>query len=365
VRVLIISDYRDTLALRPEAKQMIGLKRAGVDLDIITYPKTYYEPEFKAAGIRVLTNHPQKKYDREFIRFLIEETKARKYEIFYLFNSQAIINGLQAARHLSVKVILYRGYTGHIHWYDPTAYLKYLHPRVDKVVCLAESIRQLLHRQLFFKKSKAVTINKGHSPEWYEGVNSISLKEFGVPENAFVIACMGNARPFKGIRYLLEATYQLDAAPNLHLLLLGRDMDKGSLRTLIDKSPIADRIHVTGWRSDVLQVLKSCNVFMLPSIGGEATTKSVIEAMSVGLAPVITDIGGNQGLVLDGENGAVVPTKNPTAIAKALLKYYRDPEMTRSHGQKARTHISTHFHINRTVKETLALFEDLIKDQTQ
>ncbi|MBK8507014.1 MAG: glycosyltransferase family 4 protein [Saprospiraceae bacterium] len=226
MRVLTISDYRDTQAAKPEAELMVGLKKSGIDVHIITFPGTAYEALFNEAGIPLMHNHPDTKYDREFIGFLKKYSTDYKIDIFYLFNSKAIINGIFAAYRLPVKVVLYRGYTGHIHWYDPTAYLKYLNPRVDKVVCLADSIRELLYEQKFFNKEKAITINKGHHPSWYQHIPALDFGDFEIPSDAFVVACMANARPFKGIKYLLQATYLFQKMPNLHLLLIGRDMNK-------------------------------------------------------------------------------------------------------------------------------------------
>ena len=359
MRILIISDYRDTQAAKPEAALVIGMKHRGAEVDVITYQGTAYEKAFHDAGIEVFHLHPAKKFDWGFIRKLRHMSREKAYDIFYLFNSQAIINGLMAAISLDVKVVLYRGYTGNIHWYDPTAYFKYLNPRVDKIICIAHSIEDYLQRQLFFRRDKAVTINKGHHPEWYEHIVPLSLEIFDVPQQAFVLACMGNARAFKGIKYLLQATNECADLEDLHLLLIGRDMSKGNLGQLIENSDMYGRIHTTGWRDDVLSILGSCNAFILPSIGGEAITKSLMEAMSMGLAPIATDIPGNKGLVIHRQNGLVVPSRNPTALADAIRILYKQRDLVSRYGQAAKRHIAVHFHADRTVDETLAVFEKL------
>ncbi len=360
MRVLVISDYRDTRAAKPEAALMLGLKEKGVDLDIITYPNTDYHQDFQRAGIKVMDDHPSRKIDWSFITRLKSLTKERDYQIFYLFNSQAIINGLIAAYSVPVKVVLYRGYTGNIHWYDPSAYLKYLNPRVDRVVGIADSIKELLHRQWTFPKHKAVTIRKGHDPAWYQDISPADLSIFDVPKDAFVIACMANQRKFKGIKYLLQATYEMAHLENLHLLLIGRDMDEGELKRLIEASPIKDHIHLTGWRDDVLSILASCDGFVLPSIGGEAITKSLIEAMSMGLAPIITDIAGNRDLVIHEKNGLVVPTKDPKVIATAVERLYQSPELTSQFGKASKDHIRKNFDSKDTVESTWNMLRDLL-----
>ncbi|NND07946.1 MAG: glycosyltransferase family 4 protein [Saprospiraceae bacterium] len=361
MKILIISDYRDTQAAKPEAAFVIGLKQRGAHVDVITYADTQYEKAFLNAGIQILPNHPTKKFDRKFIRYLRELTRERSYNIYYLFNSRAIINGIFAAYSLDVKVVLYRGYTGNIHWYDPTAYFKYLNPRVDKIICIAQSIEEYLHKQWFFDKRKAVTINKGHDPAWYQDISPLELDVFGIPKNAFVVACMGNARPFKGIKYLLQATNECADLADLHLLLIGRDMSKGNLHNMMETSAMSTRIHLTGWRDDVLSILASCHSFVLPSIGGEAITKSLIEAMSMGLAPIATDISGNKGLVIHRQNGLTIPSKNPTAIADAIRALYQQRNLVSAYGNAAKEHIAKHFHTSRTVDETFRLFEELLR----
>ena len=172
---------------------------------------------------------------------------------------------------------------------------------------------------------------------------------------------MANQRKFKGIRYLLEATYHLDDLPDLHILLIGRDMDEGHLKQLITLSPIRRHIHLTGWRNDVLSILASCDAFVLPSIGGEAITKSLIEAMSMGLAPIITDIPGNRDLVSDGVHGIVVPSKDPKSIASAIRVLYNDHEKTGIYGLASQKHIEENFRSSDTIEATYALFTDLLR----
>ena len=150
LKVLVISNYRETVSVRPEAELFIGLQHKGLEVTIMTYGDAEYTHKFKAAGIKVIDFHPEQKLNRKEIAFIRKELKRGAYDILHLFNSKAIINGLQAAKKLPVKVVLYRGYTGNIHWYDPTAYFKYLHPRVDAIFCIAKSIEDYIRRQSIF-----------------------------------------------------------------------------------------------------------------------------------------------------------------------------------------------------------------------
>lgn len=169
IKVLVISDYRSFTSSRPEAEIFIGLKELGMDITIMTHDEGEYVSRFRESGIKIIPFHPKRKFDSAESGFIRKELERGGYEIMHLFNSKASINGIRAARGLAVKVVMYRGYTGNIHWWDPTAYIKYLHPRVDKIVCLADSVNEMFQKAITLNKKKLITINKGHNVDWYEG----------------------------------------------------------------------------------------------------------------------------------------------------------------------------------------------------
>lgn len=360
IKVLVIAIYRSAVTVRPEAEIFIGLKKQfGYDVTVMTYGDGEYVPKFIEAGIRVIDFFPEKKFSLAQIMRIRQELKEGGYQIIHLFNNKAMVNGIFASFFLPVKVVIYRGYTGNIHWWDPFMYIKYLSPRVDKIVCLVEAIRQLMRRNLFFNKDKAITINKGHDINWYKDVTPIDLKELGVPEDAFVIVCVANVRPMKGMKYLLGATHYLPATSKIHILLLGNGMDQPKFKRIIDASPIKNQIINLGFRKDALRVVKAAHVFALASIYGEAITKSVIEAMSLGVAPLITDIEGNVGLAIDGVSGLVVPAHSAKALADGMIKLSNDRELTKRLGAAAREHIDKNLNTKDTVKAFDAMYRDL------
>ena len=73
MKILVISNYRETVSVRPEAELFIGLKRAGLDVAIMTYPDAEYVEKFREAGIRVIGFHPEKKLDRQAIKTIRAE----------------------------------------------------------------------------------------------------------------------------------------------------------------------------------------------------------------------------------------------------------------------------------------------------
>jgi len=101
---MVISDYRIYHPARPEAYIFIGLARMGFEVYIMTWPECVFKNEFLDAGIHVIEFHPSKKFSRSAINCIRQVLIPEKIDILHLFNSHAIINGIQAARGIPVKV---------------------------------------------------------------------------------------------------------------------------------------------------------------------------------------------------------------------------------------------------------------------
>jgi glycosyltransferase involved in cell wall biosynthesis len=85
----------------------------------------------------------------------------------------------------------------------------------------------------------------------------------------------------------------------------------------------------------------------------------VIEAMAYRRPVVVTEAGGMPELVRDGVDGLVVPVRDPEALALALDRIARDPELAKTFGNNGHQRISTDFNTDATVKQTLELYQEL------
>ena len=359
-KILVISDYRDLNSSRPEAEIFVELANRGHKIHILSYPDAkYYNERFRANGIKVIENHPVKKASLSYIRYLRELVRGEQYDFVHAFNSYGLTNAVWALLGLKSKLIAYRGFAGQTYWHDPTMYAKYFHPRVDHIICLSEEIEQILSRNMPWAKNKLTTIHKGHNPVWYENVIPLERSALGFNQGDTLISCVANVRPFKGIPYLIESTYYLPHEPVIHFLLIGKGYDEEPLKSMIAKCPYSKNIHVMGFRNDSLSIVAACDALILTSTHGEALTKSVIEAMCLGIPPIVTDIPGNYGLVINGESGWVLPPADPLILSRAIMAMVRNRDETKRRGQNAKEQIRRHFHTENTVAEYLKLYARL------
>ncbi len=362
MKVLIISDYRDILnSVRPEGELFIGLKQAGVDLTLMTFGDGAFLSEFKKAGIRVIDFHPEKKLSWSAIQLIRAELKRGQYDILHLFNSKAISNGAFAAIGIPVKVLTYRGVIGITKWYNPNSYLKHLHPRVDGITAVSKAIQSYLQTQIFFNKNKVKHFYKGQNLDWYKNVESANLQEFHLPENAFIVTCVANYRRFKRIDVLIKSTHFLPENLPIYFFLIGRNMDATENLKLLKKSPYKNNFHLTGYRKDAINLVKASDVYIQPS-DHEGLGKGILEAMSLGVSPIVTNTGGPAEFVDNEASGLVVPVNNAEAIATAIERLYKDEKLRKKLAQGAQNTIRGRMNIQQSVIDLQQIYKNFLME---
>ena len=342
----------------------IGLHRAGIELAVICPQATAGRTALADAGVRVLDIRLRGRFDAAATRSLREELQRGGYDILHLLGNRALQNGLRAARGMSVGVIAYRGIVGNVSFLSPISWLRFLSPRIDRIVCVADAVRdfflQMRPAALRLPAERLVTIHKGHSLDWYAEPPA-DLSEFGIPAEAFVVGCVAAYRPRKGIEKLVEAMAGLPEDWQVRLLLVG-DMDAPRLDRAIAASPARAAIHRVGYRPDAPALTAACDVFVLPSVRREGLPRAVIEAMAYRVPAIVTDCGGSPELVVDGVTGLIVPPGDASALNAAIRRMHADPAMRRRMGEAARRRIETDFRIDATIEKTIALYRSLVAE---
>jgi hypothetical protein len=115
-----------------------------------------------------------------------------------LRNNRPVCNTLAASVGLRTRIIAYRGTSGHLHRWNPASWASYLNPKVSRVVCVSDSVREYLLRQ-GVPAVKVVTIRKGQDVRWYAGREGPGLDAFGIPRSRRG-TCIRRARPDRSSR---------------------------------------------------------------------------------------------------------------------------------------------------------------------
>lgn len=357
MRVLAVTAHSDL----PETQMFIGLKQAGVNLEVMCPDDAPHRQKLIDDGVNVHSLKLKGRIDRHGTMEIRKRLVSGQFHILHAFNNKAVSNGLRASKGLDVKFIAYRGIEANVSVFDPASWTTYLHPRVDKIICVADAIRRYLVNMKFlwwrFSADKAITIHKGHDLGWYQAP-AVPRSEFGIPQDAFVVGCTANERPRKGLPYLIEAAKLLPRDAAIHFLLIGQ-IGSGKTMRSIAESPFRNRIHLTGFRQDAPQVLASCNACILPALKREGLPKAIIEGMVYAVTPIVTNSGGSPELIEDGKSGLIIPPGSSRAIADAILQLYEDRAACSQMGAEAQQRIQRDFHISKTIEQTLSVYREL------
>jgi len=168
----------------------------------------------------------------------------------------------------------------------------------------------------------------------------------------------------KGIGELAEAARQLAGAGlGLEFLLAGEPDDKNPAAIPGDVLRGWDGSHGLRWlgrREDIPELLASCHVACLPSYR-EGLPLSLIEAAAAGLPLVATDVPGCREICRHGENGLLVPARDPAALAGAIATLARDPALRARMGARSRELAETVFSKEAVAAGTFAVYRTLFQ----
>ena len=181
--------------------------------------------------------------------------------------------------------------------------------------------------------------------------------EIGVDRNSFIVIMVSRALKSKGIDEFLFAAKLLQLPyPDIKFLLIGGTEETGSVGktadTLRKKELTEDSNFIwLGHRHDVLRLIATSDVCVLPSYYREGVPRNLLEGMAMSKPIVTTDSVGCRETVDHGENGFLIPPKDVKALANALTALYSDTELRLEMGRASR---------NKVIKE---FEEQIIVDQ--
>ena len=174
--------------------------------------------------------------------------------------------------------------------------------------------------------------------------------ELGLDSGHRLVGIVSYLRSYKGHRYLIEAAAQLiPRIKDVTFLIVGEGPEEHLLKTQIEQANLGNRVRMLGYRSDLLNVFRSLDIFVIPSVEGDTIPQVLLEAMAVGLAVISTPVGSIPDVVIDRQTGLIVPARDSDALAKRIEELLDDPSFRRSLGIQAHRHITERYSIDRMI----------------
>lgn len=148
----------------------------------------------------------------------------------------------------------------------------------------------------------------------------------GVTDDDVLVVTVANLRSDKDYPNLFaSACLAIQREPRLRFLAIGQGPLEAELRVALDRLGLGDRFQMVGYHPDAPAVLAGADLFALAS-RHEGLPVALMEAFALGIAPVVTAVGGVPEVIDHGRTGLLVPPRSPEALAGALVTLARDPQ---------------------------------------
>jgi glycosyltransferase involved in cell wall biosynthesis len=279
----------------------------------------------------------------------------------------SMINSFYACKIANHSALVY---TEHSSWEVENVTLKWrvmgrlLLSQLDCVMGISEDVTQSLRKKYHLRRENALTIRNGVDLDNKTTArdNRSIRNELGLADNIKVVATVANFRKVKNHLLLLQGYRELlKELADVKLLLIGQghindsENSENEIRDFIVENNMSDRVILTGHRSDVKDLLSIADAFCLTSFK-EGLPISMLEAMSIGLPVVGTNVPGIRDVIIHGQNGFLVDLGEYMGLKEALFKILSNKQLGLKYGQESRKIVIDLYSMNDCVKRYQELF---------
>lgn len=176
----------------------------------------------------------------------------------------------------------------------------------------------------------------------------------------YVIGTVGRLEPIKNQHLLVDSFIrltQMSGNQHLRLAIIGDGPLRDEIAARIQAVGLDERLWLPGSRSDIPEILRSLDCFVLPSLA-EGTSCTLQEAMATVLPIVATDVGGNARLLGGGEYGHLVPSDDYEAMPAAIIRVLQEPvAISTEMALRARGYVAGNYSLDGMLRAYFCLFE--------
>lgn len=199
----------------------------------------------------------------------------------------------------------------------------------DRIVAVADAAKKNL-TDTGICQDKVTVIKNGVEPISKLSYDIISeeRKKYGVNDDEFLIGIAARLTEVKGHTIILDALKMLrDDHMNVKLIIAGTGEYEDNIRKKIDDLNLNQSVIMTGFINDITKFMNILDLNVNASFGTEATSLSLLEGLSIGLPCVVSDFGGNPGVVYDGVNGFLFESKNHIMMYEKIKRIVSDKNL--------------------------------------
>lgn len=339
------------------------LKRRGLPFFFIVQPESPLHQKACEAELPVLPFKMRNEFDLPAILRLAWAMKRKKCLLVHFHDAHSAAVGSVAA---SLAKVPFRIITRRVdfplkkNYFSRRKYMK----NVDAIIAISEGVKKVLVEGGVDPENVEV-ISSGIDFSSFEE-DSVALtskdylhREFSLAVDDYLVGIVAHLADHKGHQYLIQATKILkQQAPKIKTIIVGEGPLSMELDRQAKELDVEDIIFFLGFRKDIPKILSSLDLFVLSS-HLEGMGSSILDAMASRLPVVATKVGGIPEVVIHGETGLLVPPRNPSALARAILMLYSNKTLASRLGQKGYELVHRKFSAEAMADKVIRLYEKI------
>jgi glycosyltransferase involved in cell wall biosynthesis len=240
----------------------------------------------------------------------------------------------------------------------------------DAIITTAKAINNHLVSSGLSSEEKVYAAIPGvDHHRFHSGIDSSQLKrQYGIPEDAFVLANVGMIRPDKGQNFFVEAINRLiQNGRSVYAIQVGdaTSETQNYKQQLLDQLQSIDdpsRMQFLGYHHDIENYLAMADAVMVCSIKVEAQTRLVTQAFLMKKNVIATDVGGLPEMIAHEQTGLLCQPESSEQLAELAIQLIDQPELARSLRENAYLHAIKNMTFDRMMDEMLSIYSAAEED---
>lgn len=339
------------------------LKRKGLPFFFIVQPESPLHQKACEAELPVLPFKIRNEFDLLAILRLAWAMKRKKCLLVHFHDAHSAAVGSVAA---SLAKVPFRIITRRVdfplkkNYFSQRKYMK----NIDAIIAISEGVKKVLVEGGVDPENVEVISSGIDFSSFEEDSSALTSKdylhrEFSFAVDDYLVGIVAHLADHKGHQYLIQATKILkQQAPKIKTIIVGEGPLSMELNRQAKELDVEDIIFFLGFRKDIPKILSSLDLFVLSS-HLEGMGSSILDAMASRLPVVATKVGGIPEVVINGETGLLVPPRNPSALARAILRLYSDKTLASRLGQKGYELVHRKFSAEAMAEKVVRLYEKI------
>jgi glycosyltransferase involved in cell wall biosynthesis len=243
---------------------------------------------------------------------------------------------------------------------------KVLLRRVARVIAVSQAVADGLIEQDIFARDKIVVIHNGVDIDRFTKHGEDDAAERQKPGARLCVGTIGELAPIKGQENFLRAAAIVSSRrDDVDFVIAGEDKSRTGenrrlLERMIDELELSQRVRITGWADDVVELLRTFDVFVSAS-RSESFGIAMVEAMAGGVPVVATMTAGAREIIDADKTGLLVPIGDAEALAKAICELLDDPNRRGRLADDARRMVGERFSLDRMITRSEQVYQEVIE----